>query len=163
MFPAGEHDPGGSSKLLQLEREACWRDVLQQPRSGISGQKEVLASAQRVDRKRGRAYGPGVGSRGFGPSAGVPWLSSSPVLSAVLPACHGPFPEPPRTGQQGTTCGLPANLCCAEPRVMWQVEPTSGSFLQGDRDLVTTQCGRGDTRDGGSCHGGAQLQHAPPM
>lgn len=106
--------------------------------------------------------GPDLGAEGLGPAPGS--LGSRPALSsAVLPARHRPFPEPPRTGQQGTTCGLPANLCFAERRVTWQVEPTSGSLLQGDRDLVTTQGGRGDRRDGGSCHGGAQLQHAPPM
>ena len=98
MFHTGEQDPGGSSKLLGLKREARWRDVLQQPRrSGILGQKELLVSIHKVDRKRGKAYGPRLGSGGFGPSAGAPQLSSSLVLSARLPACHGPFLEPPTT------------------------------------------------------------------
>lgn len=37
--------------------------------------------------------------------------------------------------------------------------PTSGSPLQGDRDLVTAQHGRGDRRGGRSCHGGAVALH----
>lgn len=37
--------------------------------------------------------------------------------------------------------------------------PTWGSPLQGDRDLVTAQHGRGDRRGGRSCHGSAVALH----
>lgn len=43
VFPAGECDLEGDSTFLGQKREACQRDVLEQPRRcEILGQKEVL-------------------------------------------------------------------------------------------------------------------------
>lgn len=104
VFPAGEHDGGGSSKYLGPERE---------PAGGMPSSNEEVESGARKRRwnpgewTEGKAepMGPGLGSWGFRPSAHV---SQSSLALSLLPAHRGGFLEPSYEWQKGTGWRLPS-------------------------------------------------------
>lgn len=100
MFPAGECDLEGDSTFLGQKREACQRDVLEQPRRcEILGQKEVLVrNPEGRQKKEAEPMGLDWGVEGSGPASGS--LGSGLVLSCPTHCLPSTNPSQLMTGRQ---------------------------------------------------------------